>query len=94
MTENNINTPEEYKYKSFEESLSRLENILSLMERGKLTLDESIKLFKEGAQLYKFCRQELEKAQHEIKLLTQGIDGSIIEKEFDSPILNGAKPEQ
>ena len=93
MTEKNTNMQEEYKYKSFEESLSRLENILGLMERGKLTLDESIKLFKEGTQLYDFCRQELEKAQHEIKILTQGIDGSIIEKEFDSPLLNGVKLE-
>ncbi|NLJ72731.1 MAG: exodeoxyribonuclease VII small subunit [Syntrophomonadaceae bacterium] len=54
---------------NFELALKRLEDIVSLIEKGQLDLDESIKLFEEGMKLSVFCQTELEKADNKIKLL-------------------------
>ena len=37
--------------KDFEKSISELEKIVSLLESGDITLDESIKLFERGTEL-------------------------------------------
>ena len=54
---------------SFEESLSRLENIVQQMESGDLKLEESIKLFEEGIKLTKTCNQRLEDAEKKVQQL-------------------------
>ena len=38
------------KKKPFEESMTRLEEIVSILERGESTLDESLALFEEGTK--------------------------------------------
>lgn len=52
---------------SYEEALERLEAIVSQLEDGELSLEESLKLFKEGMELNKFCAGLLTKAQGEVK---------------------------
>lgn len=54
---------------SFEDAYARLEQIVSRMESGKLTLEESVKAYEEGAKLVKYCESELAKYEEVIKNL-------------------------
>ncbi len=56
----------------FETKMERLQEIVSSLEQGKVSLAESIALYKEGLQHSQKCREELEKARHEIQILSQG----------------------
>ena len=62
-----INGSDEVK---FEEAMSRLEQIVSDLERGKCDLDESLGLFEEGVKLVKLCSAKLENAAQKVKILT------------------------
>jgi exodeoxyribonuclease VII small subunit len=55
----------------FEECLQRLEAIVKEMEKGDLSLDQSLKLFEEGVALSGSCRRELEEAEGKIEILTK-----------------------
>ncbi len=51
---------------TFEENLSRLEELSTLLESEELGLDESISLFEEGIKLSKSCMTALKKAELKI----------------------------
>lgn len=55
----------------FEESLDSLEKIISKLENGECSLDDSIKLFEEGMKHIKDCRNALNTAEMKINSLTQ-----------------------
>ena len=55
---------------TFEAAMARLEEIVALLESGRCTLDESLKLFEEGSRLTAFCRKALETAEQKIVKLT------------------------
>ncbi len=55
--------------KSFENAYARLEQIVTKMESGKLTLEESVKAYEEGAKLVKYCESELARYEEVIKKL-------------------------
>lgn len=57
--------------KTFEESLERLEQITYELEKGDLSLEESLKKFDEGIKLADFCNKKLEEAQEKIDLLVK-----------------------
>ena len=52
----------------FEEAIRRLEEIISQLSDGT-TLDESLKLYTEGAELIRQCNEQLEAAQLKIETL-------------------------
>lgn len=54
---------------SFENKMDRLQEIVSLLEQGSISLADSVKLYKEGLDLTAKCKEELEKAKHEVKIL-------------------------
>lgn len=54
---------------SFEQAMGRLEEIVGLLERGECGLDESLKLFEEGAKLAGQCEELLSKAEQKVNLL-------------------------
>ena len=58
--------------KSFEESMKRLEEIVSQLERGESSLDQSLKLFEEGTGLAAHCTQMLDQAEQKVHLLLGG----------------------
>lgn len=60
------------KKKSFEESMKRLEEIVSQLERGESSLDQSLKLFEEGTGLAAHCTQMLDQAEQKVHLLLGG----------------------
>lgn len=51
---------------TYESALKRLQEIVKLLETGGKTLDESVKLFEEGAVLARFCENELKNAEQKI----------------------------
>lgn len=53
----------------FEECLQRLEVVVREMERGELSLEDSLKLFEEGVTLSGSCRKELEEAEGKVEIL-------------------------
>lgn len=57
---------------TFERGMERLEEIVSKLERGEAALDESLKLFEEGAKLVKQCTAILDKAEQKVVLLESG----------------------
>lgn len=57
----------------FETSLKELEKIVRELESGEVNLDESLKRFEQGIELYKNCRQTLEAAEKKIKILSDSL---------------------
>ena len=47
------------------------------LERGELSLDESVRLFEEGVKLSNACKKELEAAEGRIQALTEEGDGEV-----------------
>ena len=61
---------------SFEDALKRLETIVHRLESGEATLEESINLYSEGAELRAQCETRLQAAQARIERITLGPDGA------------------
>ena len=59
----------------FEDALTRLETIVTELERGELPLDESLKIFEEGIKLSKTCLKILDDAERKVEILVQEKDG-------------------
>ena len=57
------------KKRSFEESMERLETIVAQLEKGECGLDQSLKLFEEGARLAGQCEELLDTAEQKVTLL-------------------------
>ena len=71
------------KKPTFEENISRLEQIVRAMERGDVALEESLKLFQEGTELVRVCEKLLDDAQMQVTKITAGTDGAPVEEAFD-----------
>jgi len=71
----------EMKEKNFEDALQRLEKIVEELEKGDLSLTESLKLFEEGVSLSRFLREELDKAERKIEILLKK-EGEIKKEPF------------
>ena len=61
------------KKKNFEGTLEKLEKIVSELEGGEVSLDQSIKKFEKGIDLYNECRDFLSDAEQKIKVLTDSL---------------------
>ena len=55
---------------SFEKAMERIEEIVSMLENGKSTLDESLSLFEEATNLCAFCNKKLDDAQKKVEQFT------------------------
>lgn len=67
---------------SFEKAVGELEDIVKKLEKGELTLDESIEYFQKGVELTKYCSKRLDEAERSITMLVEGENGQIIEKDM------------
>ena len=61
---------EQQKKTTFEQSLARLERIVSEMEGGELSLGDMLKKFEEGRKLVQYCTSELESIRLRIEKVT------------------------
>ena len=74
------------KNPTFEENMTRLEQIVRTMERGEAPLEESLKLFQEGTELVRSCAKLLDDAQMQIQTVMTAPDGSPVMEDFaDEP---------
>jgi len=58
---------------SFEAALAELEKIVSSMESGKLSLEQSLAAHKRGLELAQYCQGVLARAQQEVKVLEENM---------------------
>lgn len=68
---------------SFEDSMKRLEEIVSHLEKGDIPLQESIAYFEEGTRLLTDCNAMLDEAEQLVVKLRKGSDGEPEELPFD-----------
>ena len=66
----------------FEEAIEKLDTILSKLESGSVSLDESLTLFEEGVEIIKLCNEKLEVAEQKVRILTEGADGTVTDALF------------
>ena len=67
----------EEKPKSFEQSLTQLEQIITAIESGQIGLEDSLAKYEQGMQLVQRCRFILDRAEKRIEQLTQSSDGTL-----------------
>lgn len=67
---------------TFEKAMARLEQIVTLLEGGRCTLDESLTLFEEGTKLTAYCSKALKTAEQKIVKLSavDNADGGVKEE--------------
>jgi exodeoxyribonuclease VII small subunit len=75
---------------SFEQMMERLEQLVSHLERGDLSLEESIHSFEEGIKLVKQCTAVLGQAEKRIQSLTQ--EGAALAE--TPPVIGGGGEEE
>lgn len=54
---------------SFEDALKKLEGIVGTLEKGQLSLDESLKKFEEGIRLSRLCNKKLMETEQKVEKL-------------------------
>lgn len=67
---------------TFEESLTRLEEIVRHLEKGDMPLSDSLALFEEGTGLINGCSVMLDEAEQKVVQLKKGADRKPVELPF------------
>jgi exodeoxyribonuclease VII small subunit len=60
---------------SFEQGLARLDEIISVLEKDNVALDDLMKLYEEGVGLLRACNEQLDTAEQKVKMLKISPDG-------------------
>lgn len=68
---------------TFEDAMTRLEEIVAQLENGGQTLNESLRLFEEGIKLARECSRQLTEAKGKLEQLVKSDDGSVEVQDFD-----------
>ncbi len=58
----------------FESSLDELEGLVQRLEKGDLSLDDSLKAYEQGIGLFRRCQTALQEAELRVRLLTDAED--------------------
>ncbi len=69
------------KEKNFEQKLEELEKVVTDLEKGNMSLEDSLVKFEEGMKLSKECNSMLEDAEKRITILLEN-NGEIKEENF------------
>jgi len=54
----------------FERNLDQLEHLVDSMERGEMTLEQSLAAYERGIGLYRHCQNALEQAELRVRLVS------------------------
>lgn len=54
---------------SFEAASAELESIVTAMEAGQMSLEDSLSAYKRGVELLQYCQATLKNSQQQIKIL-------------------------
>ncbi len=55
---------------SFEEALRELESLVDTLEKGDLSLEDSLTAFERGVALTRACEKALDEAEQKVRILT------------------------
>ncbi|HNQ04833.1 MAG TPA: exodeoxyribonuclease VII small subunit [Thiobacillaceae bacterium] len=58
--------------KDFEAAIQELEQVVTDMESGRLSLEASLAAYKRGMELSAYCQKTLEEAELQVKILEKG----------------------
>ncbi|HSS72845.1 MAG TPA: exodeoxyribonuclease VII small subunit [Gaiellaceae bacterium] len=61
---------------TYEEAEKELTQIVERLERGEASLDEALKLWERGEELYRFCVGQLDDAEGKIEELARRVDAA------------------
>ncbi|CAK0770323.1 exodeoxyribonuclease VII subunit XseB [Gammaproteobacteria bacterium] len=56
---------------NFEQTLKTLETLVERMERGELSLEQSLQDFEQGVELVRTCRNALDTAEQRVQILIE-----------------------
>lgn len=70
------------KTMDFEKAMERVAEILKRLDSAEISLDESLKLYEEGAKLIAACTKRLDEAEQKVKKINIASDGSYSEESF------------
>lgn len=69
---------------TFEKALAELEQIVAKLEKGGVSLNESLALFEKGVKLARYLRGELEKAERKVEILLKDEKGELAARDFEA----------
>lgn len=64
----------------YEEKVNRLEKVVKSLQEERLDLEESVKLYEEGLQLYQSCKEELDGMEMKLKIILDGKEETFLEE--------------
>ena len=70
---------------NFEATLNELETLVEQLERGDISLEESLKQFEHGIQLVRSCQRSLQAAEQKVQMLTRDRTGDTLEDFATAP---------
>jgi len=68
---------------NYEQTLSRLDQIMAALENEQIGLDQSLKLFEEGIELLRAASAQLDKAETRVQMLIEKSSGGFELREMD-----------
>jgi exodeoxyribonuclease VII small subunit len=79
---------------TFEKALAELEQIVAKLEKGGISLNESLALFEKGVRMSRFLRSELDKAERKVEILLKDEKGRVKAEDFETETDGGTKDEE
>ena len=70
---------------SFEAALKQLEEVVQRLERGELSLEESLKLYEDGVRHSRLCHAKLQEAEGRIEMLMKDARGEPVADKNGKP---------
>jgi exodeoxyribonuclease VII small subunit len=70
---------------TFETAYARLEEILEKMNSGKVSLEDSLKLYEEADRLINWCSKRLTESEKKIEILIKNREGEVLFDEQGNP---------
>ena len=67
-----------------EQAVERMEEIQEIIQKGEISLNESVALFEEAAILYSFCIEKLNALEDRVKILSKNADGKLEAVPFET----------
>jgi exodeoxyribonuclease VII small subunit len=68
----------------FEKAFKELEQVIERLEKGELSLEESLKDFERGVALTRTCQQALKEAEQKIQTLVQEGGEDVLQRVTDT----------
>ena len=71
------------KVPTFEEAISQLEEITRQLEKGSLSLNDSVQAYEKGMRLSELCSAMLKKAEGKLEAIESNGEGKLVRRSID-----------